>query len=277
MFYAILCLFCGFEARESGFLSLTFWLAQKKINRERKQGLQSETRPGCTFPKKSGIRRTRFHKKSRSLKGQSLDYDFQISSFANDLQNAAKNVWSCYSWAIFQIKILYSFLFCLLLYCLLCYDQGILQLGARHYAEECYIHSCFVCCSTVLWSRYIPVRCEALSCLLRCCAMSRYMYMYVFVPFRSKALCWGLLFVVHELKCFNVKILFELPSLFRVPWDDALGKIVSSGEGFELDTFKLYNYWFWGQSVNTLSMILFTFSVLFWYKLKECKAILYFL
>ena len=136
----------------------------------------------------------------------------------------------------------------------------IFQLGARHYAEECYIHSCFVCCSTVLWSRYIPVRCEALCCLLRCCAMSRYMYMYVFVPFRSKALCWGLLSVVHELKCFNVKILFELSSLFRVPWDDALGKIVSSGEGFELDTFKLYNYWFWGHSVNTLSMILFTFS-----------------
>ena len=34
VFDAILCLFCGFEARESGFMSLNFWLAQKKINRE---------------------------------------------------------------------------------------------------------------------------------------------------------------------------------------------------------------------------------------------------
>ena len=62
LFDAILCLFCGFEARESGFLSLNFWLAQKKINRERKQGLQAETRPGCTFPEKNGIRPTRIHK-----------------------------------------------------------------------------------------------------------------------------------------------------------------------------------------------------------------------
>ena len=41
-----------FFARESGFLSLNFCLAQKQINRERKQGLQAETRPGCTFPAK---------------------------------------------------------------------------------------------------------------------------------------------------------------------------------------------------------------------------------
>ena len=154
---------------------------------------------------------------------------------------------------------------------LLCYDQGISQLGARQYAEECNIHSCFVCYSTVLWSRYISVRCEALCCLLRCCATSRYMYMYVFVPFRNKALCWGFLFVVHELKCFNVKILFELSSLYRVPWDGALGRSVSSWEGFELDTFKLYNYWFWGHSVNTQSMILFTFSVLFSINWKRAK------
>ena len=62
MFDAILCSFCGFEARESGFLSLNFWLAQEKINRERKQGLQAETRPGSTFPEKNGIRPTRIHK-----------------------------------------------------------------------------------------------------------------------------------------------------------------------------------------------------------------------
>ena len=163
----------------------------------------------------------------------------------------------------------------------------------RQYSKlKFYIYSCFVCWSTVLGSRYIPVRCKALCwgilsvsdwlimnyysychALLQiycnicfvCCGvvppqpiqkekalgtrlMSSYMYAYVFVPFSSKALCWGLLHVsvVYELKCFDVKILFQLSSSYWVPWDDALDRIVSSGGGFELDTFKLYNYWFYG-------------------------------
>ena len=37
-----------------------FWV-QKKINRKRKQGLQAETRLGCTFPEKNDIRPTRIH------------------------------------------------------------------------------------------------------------------------------------------------------------------------------------------------------------------------
>ena len=68
LFYAILCLFCGFEAMREVFRAQFLTRSEKDKYREREQGLQAENLPA--------LGRISSTKKSRSSKDQCLDYDF---------------------------------------------------------------------------------------------------------------------------------------------------------------------------------------------------------